>query len=372
MQVLLRRDIDETRVNNYNPEWALAWNANHDLQPVLDFFAVITYVTDYWSKPDEGITKFLREAAAMLKSEPDKKKICQQMANTFLSHRQMGEVEAYYKIFPNLTLKYSSMDTIFIPSDKKELRSKFLIKLNEDDENFKKGTEVAGGRQGRFLEKPDIIDKFCRREIAEEHPELEELTPIQFGKLYDPIRRNIKDEEISSEPLEATEIEDPTKEPQWKDEEDRVANFFITADPRYHNKRLPKFIKIKDARCSEVPIYIKRNQPKAARIHKKMQDKDPHRFFLSELMLYTGYTDEEQLGANDEEKCLKLYLKKKDAIQFVKSKLMPYTQGVEEARHYLDEVMANETASTKNIGNELDPEQEREIIECTEDIEELP
>ena len=29
--VLLKRDVDETRVNNYNPEWALNWNANHDL-----------------------------------------------------------------------------------------------------------------------------------------------------------------------------------------------------------------------------------------------------------------------------------------------------------------------------------------------------
>ena len=45
--VLLKRDVDETRVNNYNSEWALSWNANHDLQPTLDFFAVITYVTDY-------------------------------------------------------------------------------------------------------------------------------------------------------------------------------------------------------------------------------------------------------------------------------------------------------------------------------------
>ena len=79
-----------------------------------------------------------------------------------------------------------------------------------------------------------------------------------------------------------------------------------------------------------------------------------------------------QLGANDEDKCLKLYLEKKDAIQFVKSKMMPYTQGVEEARHYLDEVMAEETASTtKNIGNELDPEQEKEIIECTEDVDDI-
>ena len=59
--VLLKRDIDETRVNNYNPEWAIAWDANHDIQPVLDFFAVITYVTDYWAKSDEGITQYLKE-----------------------------------------------------------------------------------------------------------------------------------------------------------------------------------------------------------------------------------------------------------------------------------------------------------------------
>ena len=280
-RVLLKRDVDETRVNNYNPEWTLAWNANHDLQPVLDFFAVITYVTDYWAKPDEGITKFLREAAAILKSEPDQKKRCQQMANTFLTHRQMGEVEAYYKIFPNMTLKYSSMDTIFIPSDKKELRSKFLQKLDEDDENFKKGTEVAGGRTGRFIEKPDIIDKFCRREISEKNPELGELTPIQFGKIYDPIRRNNKEEELHPEPNEETDkaqnsaTEDPSNEPLWKDEEDRVANFYITANSRYYNKRLPKIIKIKDPRCGEVSIYVKRNQPKAARIHKKKKTMTP-------------------------------------------------------------------------------------------------
>ena len=100
------------------------------------------------------------------------------MANTFLTHRQMGEVEAYYKILPNITLKYSSVDTIFIPTDKKELRSKFLMKLNDDDVNFSKGLDVVGGRNGKFLEKPDIIDKFCRRDIADDKPELAELTAI--------------------------------------------------------------------------------------------------------------------------------------------------------------------------------------------------
>ena len=62
----------------------------------------------------------------------------------------MSESEAYYKIFPNMNLKYSSIDTIFIPSDKKELRSIFLRKLDDDDIDFKYGTEVKAGREGLF------------------------------------------------------------------------------------------------------------------------------------------------------------------------------------------------------------------------------
>ena len=88
--VILKRDIDEIYVNNYNPEWAEAWDANYDIRPALDYFAVITYITDYWAKPDEGITQLLKEVAAILKSETDQKKRCQQMANTFMTHRQMS------------------------------------------------------------------------------------------------------------------------------------------------------------------------------------------------------------------------------------------------------------------------------------------
>ena len=58
--MLLKRDIEETIVNNYNPEWVIPWDANHAIQPVLDFFAVITYVTDYWAIPDEGIPNISR------------------------------------------------------------------------------------------------------------------------------------------------------------------------------------------------------------------------------------------------------------------------------------------------------------------------
>ena len=58
--VVLERDLDEIFVNSYNPEWARAWNGNTDLQVCLDYFAVITYITEYFSKYDTGMmTKLL-------------------------------------------------------------------------------------------------------------------------------------------------------------------------------------------------------------------------------------------------------------------------------------------------------------------------
>ena len=55
--IVQKRDIDEIFINSYNVEWLRAWNGNMDIQVVLDYFAVITYVTDYYAKDDTGSDK---------------------------------------------------------------------------------------------------------------------------------------------------------------------------------------------------------------------------------------------------------------------------------------------------------------------------
>jgi hypothetical protein len=152
----------------------------------------------------------------------------------------------------------------------------------------------------------------------------------------------------------------------WVDEEDRLANYFITTNPMYNRIRLPEIIKIKDCQPGEVPFWRKRSFPKAARIHKKNEDTDPNRFFLSELILYMGFTDEKELGSNDEQKCRQIYFDNFEAIQFVKRKLLPFAQGVEEARYNGQQAMQNNEQLTNNIGEVLDPEQEQEIEDCQE------
>ena len=100
--VVFQRDIDEIYINPYNVEWMRAWDANLDLQPVLDFFAVITYVTDYYAKADEGKMEIIKAMLKESQSDSLQEKM-RLVANTFLTHRQMGESEAVYKIMPHLT-----------------------------------------------------------------------------------------------------------------------------------------------------------------------------------------------------------------------------------------------------------------------------
>ena len=57
--ILLARDIDEGYINPFIPEWLEAWDGNIDTQPCFDFFGVITYITDYLTKDDTGLTKIL-------------------------------------------------------------------------------------------------------------------------------------------------------------------------------------------------------------------------------------------------------------------------------------------------------------------------
>ena len=60
--IMYQRDVAEIYVNTYNPEWIEAWNGNLDIQLCLDYYAVITYISEYYSKDDTGTSKYIQEA----------------------------------------------------------------------------------------------------------------------------------------------------------------------------------------------------------------------------------------------------------------------------------------------------------------------
>ena len=93
-----------------------------------------------------------------------------------------------------MKMTYSSIATIFVPTEPKSQRRQFL---QRQDPESGQGFEIED-KKGRFLEKPDLVSKYERRKLLprreeeEETPEakedaetLEQMTFCQFIKMYE-------------------------------------------------------------------------------------------------------------------------------------------------------------------------------------------
>ena len=69
--IIMKRDPKEAYINNYNPEWIKAWDGNMDISVCLDYFAIITYITDYYTKTESGVTKAINAAVKASKERGD-------------------------------------------------------------------------------------------------------------------------------------------------------------------------------------------------------------------------------------------------------------------------------------------------------------
>ena len=112
-KVVHERDLTEIFINSYNIEWIRAWNGNMDMSPCFDYHSVIPYISAYFSKDDTGLNGVINAALKEGSSENVKERI-KFVANTFLTHRQIGEAEAVNRISPNIILKESSNTRIDI------------------------------------------------------------------------------------------------------------------------------------------------------------------------------------------------------------------------------------------------------------------
>ena len=82
------------------------------MQIPLEFFAVITYITEYFNKDDTAMMKNLNDALKTLRSDGFKERMTIMM-NIWLTHRQMEESDAVYKLFWDFHFRESSQAGVF-------------------------------------------------------------------------------------------------------------------------------------------------------------------------------------------------------------------------------------------------------------------
>ena len=101
-----------------------------DLAVCLDFFAIITYITDYYTKTETKMMSTL-QAAAKASEGKERKDQMKFLAQTFLTHRETGESEIFYRVMPHLHLSDSNVKCIFVATGFPWNRSRMAMKLKD-------------------------------------------------------------------------------------------------------------------------------------------------------------------------------------------------------------------------------------------------
>ena len=118
--VLLKRKPSECCINNYNPSVMLAWQANLDIQFVLNAYACVMYVASYIMKTEKSMGELLKRVAAEARTEELKKQL-RKVGSAFLTHREVSAQEAVYRLL-SLPMKQLSRSVIFVNTNPKKER----------------------------------------------------------------------------------------------------------------------------------------------------------------------------------------------------------------------------------------------------------
>ena len=364
----LARDIDEIYINPFNPEWLRAWDGNMDLQVTLDFYAVITYITDYFTKGEPAVIKAMMEALKDNKS-PEVRENMKRVAGGYVKQRQIGESEAIYRILPTLYLSKSNVKCKFALTGYPQERSHMFLQATE--KQIQAGVECIhiAGKDGLWYEQPDLYNKYLRRPA-----QLDNLCYAQFVMMYDSASSN------NSKDSDDNNIEEDNEVDEEKDDQSELADVADTLEDtssyyKYNHMMtyldngnkglsLPKLIELSDPVPGEARKMRRRKQAAALRQYKGGRNEEPERFMYRELMLYTPRREE---IPTDKEAIVELYNEEYEGerkVAIVKRQVMPHLECVEEARYMVEELQ-KELDLTETAVN-LDPEAAQDNEECAE------
>ena len=396
VKVVLQRDIGEIYVNTYNPLWLEMWDGNMDLSPVKDFFAVVTYITEYAFKPEPQELE-MKRLLELVKDESMEKQM-RVIAQAFQDTREMGFSEAVYKLLPELVMTNSNVKKQWVCVGREEERTTRARKATKGDIEAGRQVFQLEGVEGDWMEQWDMRSKYLRRDNK-----VWNLSFAQFARMMETASgsRRSKDEDNGDQPgdLEVDDVEENLEDvatdgqdtnEAWdapfkkvmmcthlcctdQVKEDCEGVCCQSGSKRKKSKKVkratdvPELMKLREPYVGEPKLMKRRQMPAVLRFYKSNKDTNPIRFFLQELVLFVPFGLEENgnmknLLQEPDDQIVLLYEKYSQHIKEVKRQVLPFLEDVIEERFYVDEIRRQ--LEVEEIGKELAAGKELENMEA--------
>ncbi len=270
--VFLKRSLKEIRINPYMKNLLGAWRANHDIQFVTDAYACATYITNYISKCQKGMSTLLQNAVKEArKGNESLRKQVRFIGNVFLNASEMSAQEAVYLTL-QLPLVKKTRQVIFINTSPPEERTRLLKSEEMLKELPEDSTDIYSSNQLiRYSQRPKQLENWC---LADYVSKLTVQYPRSMNKTAnDPHQDNCEDQMSDSE--------DSSESDTGEDE---------STDTNTINITLKNGIIIKSVQVPRIIRYVRYNE--------KVDAENYHR---EQLLLFWPWRDEsvDLLGGTD-------------------------------------------------------------------------
>uniref|UniRef100_A0A8D9E244 ATP-dependent DNA helicase n=1 Tax=Cacopsylla melanoneura TaxID=428564 RepID=A0A8D9E244_9HEMI len=159
-KIFLKRTTLEVGINSYNPTILDILGSNMDIQFVLDPYSCASYMLNYVTKIDAGLSKLLREAATDVEEGYTSiRQRLRKVGNVFINSNVMGAQEAVYHVL-GLPLTKCSRSSTFISTFPIDTRTR-MLKSKSALESMHVDSEDV------FV--PNIFEKYSKRPASLEN-----------------------------------------------------------------------------------------------------------------------------------------------------------------------------------------------------------
>ena len=233
--VILRRDPKDCWVNPYNATLLSAWDANIDVQFILNYYSLINYICTYICKSENSVSEYLK--TLIENSNRENVNECDEMREIMQAYSKKREVSAQECVTRayGIKMKKCSRGVVFIPTDDNP------VKMSRPMSDLENTTS-----ESVHVWMTSLTDKYKARP---ETPEFEEMCMADFASTC----RSVYGQQTKGKKV-----------------------FPLLNDMGYVQRR-------------------ETDKPAVIRFHRTSQEKHPEQFYGTLLKLYVPYRSDDEL-----------------------------------------------------------------------------
>ncbi|XP_074521382.1 uncharacterized protein LOC141787083 [Halichoeres trimaculatus] len=182
--IVLKRQINEVWINQYSKPLLKCWNANMDIQYVVDAYACIVYIISYISKSEREIGLLLGNAQKEASKEKNlsAQEALKKLGSVYLHNRDVCAQEAVYRLVPNMHLKECSRKVVFVPTGDNVVRMSLPL-------NVLKQKASSQDLTSEDMWMTSVVDRYKNRP---EDREFSDMCLASFASEYRVLSKNEK------------------------------------------------------------------------------------------------------------------------------------------------------------------------------------